>query len=582
MAKKFSQFPFASSISPGDSVVGLKDGANTRFSFATVFSYMQNLFVLTSRKVNNKPLTADITLDASDVGAVDTADVGVADGVASLDSNGKVPGTQLDLSGKQSTITASGILKGDGQGGVSAATAGTDYGTYSKPSGGIPSTDMTSAVQTSLGKADTAYQKPSSGIPSSDMASGVQTSLGKADTAYQKPSGGIPASDLASGVIPTVPSAYTSNPAMDGTASPGSSGAWAKGDHVHPSDTSRVPVYGLGKNLLRNAYFVGGGTGRGVFPVNQRGNTSYSSNTSGTYSIDNWKVFRGTANLQTTGLSLAWGGSSSGNYGCYIRQYFDLNSLLGRTVTFSAFTESGLHTFSFEVSSSYQIDSDTIDDWTLSSTTESTLVTITIWRKSQTAKLLYAAKLELGTEQTLCHNEGTAEAPVWVLNEVPDYEYELYRCMTSTADSTDTYANKTLATEQQLAYVESGTTASRDYLWDEFFWMGGILYRTTKRVNNGAPFTVGTNCEAVTSGGLNKMTMRLLGATVGSETIQPPSYQCLVLATRTTGAFLGILYTVTTTTWYLIRIHNGISDISLNTSTGAITFPSYTQYVYFW
>ena len=127
MAKKFSQFPFASSISPGDSVVGLKDGANTRFSFATVFSYIQSLFVPTSRKVNNKALTADITLDASDVGAVDTEAVGVADGVASLDSNGKVPGTQLDLSGKQDKITASGILKGDGQGGVTAATAGTDY-----------------------------------------------------------------------------------------------------------------------------------------------------------------------------------------------------------------------------------------------------------------------------------------------------------------------------------------------------------------------------------------------------------------------------------------------------------------------
>lgn len=38
---------------------------------------------------------------------------------------------------------------------------------------------------------------------------------------------------------PTIPSAYTSNPAMDGTASPGSSTAWAKGDHVHPSDTSK-------------------------------------------------------------------------------------------------------------------------------------------------------------------------------------------------------------------------------------------------------------------------------------------------------------------------------------------------------
>lgn len=56
---------------------------------------------------------------------------------------------------------------------------------------------------------------------------------------YSKPSGGIPASDLASGVIPTVPSAYTANPAMDGTANAGSSTSWAKGDHVHPTDTSR-------------------------------------------------------------------------------------------------------------------------------------------------------------------------------------------------------------------------------------------------------------------------------------------------------------------------------------------------------
>ena len=42
--------------------------------------------------------------------------------------------------------------------------------------------------------------------------------------------------------IPTVPAAYTSNPEMDGTASAGSSGNWARGDHVHPSDTSRVPT----------------------------------------------------------------------------------------------------------------------------------------------------------------------------------------------------------------------------------------------------------------------------------------------------------------------------------------------------
>lgn len=118
---------------------------------------------------------------------------------------------------------------------INAALA--EKGTYSKPSGGIPKSDLASAVQTSLGKADTALQaapvtsvngktgivdldaddvgalpndtpipaavteqtvsgwgftkntgtyiKPSSGIPKSDLASAVQTSLGKADTALQ-------------------------------------------------------------------------------------------------------------------------------------------------------------------------------------------------------------------------------------------------------------------------------------------------------------------------------------------------------------------------------------------------------------
>ena len=50
-------------------------------------------------------------------------------------------------------ITASGILKGNGSGGVSAATAGTDYATpaqvnakYTKPSTGIPDSDIVSAA----------------------------------------------------------------------------------------------------------------------------------------------------------------------------------------------------------------------------------------------------------------------------------------------------------------------------------------------------------------------------------------------------------------------------------------------------
>lgn len=61
---------------------------------------------------------------------------------------------------------------------------------YQKPGSGIPSTDLTSAAQTSLGKADSAYQKPGSGVPKTDLAAAVQSSLGKADTSVQDTSEG--------------------------------------------------------------------------------------------------------------------------------------------------------------------------------------------------------------------------------------------------------------------------------------------------------------------------------------------------------------------------------------------------------
>lgn len=44
----------------------------------------------------------------------------------------------------------------------------------------------------------------------------------------------------------SVPSAYTSNPAALGTASPGSSTSWARGDHVHAKPTYSKSDIGLG------------------------------------------------------------------------------------------------------------------------------------------------------------------------------------------------------------------------------------------------------------------------------------------------------------------------------------------------
>ena len=48
-----------------------------------------------------------------------------------------------------------------------------------------------------------------------------------------------------------IPSAYTSTPEMDGTGSAGSSTSYAKGDHVHPTDTTRQASIGTTSGILK-------------------------------------------------------------------------------------------------------------------------------------------------------------------------------------------------------------------------------------------------------------------------------------------------------------------------------------------
>lgn len=54
-----------------------------------------NQKVPNTRKINNKALSADITLSASDVGAIPATQKGANNGVAELDETGKVPSSQL-------------------------------------------------------------------------------------------------------------------------------------------------------------------------------------------------------------------------------------------------------------------------------------------------------------------------------------------------------------------------------------------------------------------------------------------------------------------------------------------------------
>ena len=187
---------------------------------------------------------------------------------------------------------------------------------YDKPAEGIPKTDLASAVQISLNKADSAlqehqdisdlvshtqnsnihvtseqktawsakYDKPTSGIPKTDLVSSVQTSLDKADTAlqehqdisaltnhvannsihvttddktawnakYNKPSGGIPKSDLASDIQTSLVPSSSSSDAGK-TLTVNSSGMPAWAD-ASPSGSSGADVFNVAFTQVQSAF----------------------------------------------------------------------------------------------------------------------------------------------------------------------------------------------------------------------------------------------------------------------------------------------------------------------------------------
>ena len=147
---------------------------------------------------------------------------------------------------------------------------------------------------------------------------------------YQKPSGGIPASDLAAGVIPTVPSAYASNPAdLGSAASPGSSANFSRGDHVHkkpsPADIGAQASITASGILKGNG---SGGVSAAVEGTDYQGPLGITGATAGQYveitSVD--------ANGKPTGYAAATpSGAASLNAGAHNGVY--RGQYLGSSVT---------------------------------------------------------------------------------------------------------------------------------------------------------------------------------------------------------------------------------------------------------
>lgn len=184
--------------------------------------------------------------------------------------------------------------------------------------------------------------------------------------------------------------------------------------------------YVTNKNLLDNWYFVGGGSqqGGGQFPINQRGQTE---NTGPEYWIDRWINGYGICKLENEYLTL----DGSNTRAKYLLQNIDNTFCLGKTCTLSflltdqlvtltgKFPQKGENTISKHFNNNL---------WDIIMRYSSSDLYPSVWiRSDYTSPTVHiiAAKLELGDQQTLAHQDADGN---WVLNEIPDFATELMKC----------------------------------------------------------------------------------------------------------------------------------------------------------
>lgn len=165
--------------------------------------------------------------------------------------------------------------------------------------------------------------------------------------------------------------------------------------------------YRTNPNLLDNWYF-----GR---PVNQRGQVEYTGDK---YTVDRWHLTSdGVLTVADEGIRLTSGA-------LFEPLEYELSSFLkGKTVTYSFFfADNTLVTKSAVIPSTW-------GNWdSLIEIGDMQLIGLEsgkrIWVRYSSTTTAVAAKLELGSTQTLAHKEGDK----WVLNEIPDFGEQLRRC----------------------------------------------------------------------------------------------------------------------------------------------------------
>lgn len=202
-----------------------------------------------------------------------------------------------------------------------------------------------------------------------------------------------------------------------------------------------------------------------------------------TYGIDRWLVSEGVS-LTVNESSITASGTGMYSY-ANIQQKIcpEVVPVAGTKLTFSILTADGvLHygTVGMPTYGSSYVTAFELPDGTTGRVypdSSSAKARAVIFLSLSGSVEIVAAKLELGSVQTLAHQDANGN---WVLNDPPpDKGVETLKCATSTADSTDTFANMGAgATKIFTTTVSTSWTASGSYFYQDVA-VSGILATDT-------------------------------------------------------------------------------------------------------
>ena len=166
-------------------------------------------------------------------------------------------------------------------------------------------------------------------------------------------------------------------------------------------------------NLLDNWYFGN--------PVNQRGQTEHTGSQNG-YFIDRWKLGGYNQTVTITNSGLHWS-TTTGIWCTQVLENFD--ELIGRTLTLSAIIDGVLYSVTGVLNESSGIGMQPVGNLFVELTHNEKGFRFVTYNDPTPTVTILAAKLELGSQQTLAHQDADGN---WVLNEIPDYGEQLRRC----------------------------------------------------------------------------------------------------------------------------------------------------------